>query len=117
MCNLYRLETAQAAMRAFANAIRDHIGNLQPSLFIGPDRVAPVVITSEDDGEREITPMRLGFPNPKPGGQLVTNVREVTKDCWLPWLSNPAYRCVVPATAFSEWGRHEAQENRVLVRP
>jgi putative SOS response-associated peptidase YedK len=103
MCNLYRLETAQAAMRAFANAMRDHMGNLQPSLDVAPDRVAPVVITSEDDGERELTPMRWGFPNPQPGGQLVTNIREPLKKFWLDWLQHPEYRCVVPATAFSEW--------------
>jgi hypothetical protein len=43
-------------MHAFANAMRGYMGNLQPSLFIGPDRVVVlVVITSEDDGEGELT--------------------------------------------------------------
>ncbi len=56
------------------------------------------------DGERVLTMMRWGFPPPlKVGTQLVTNVRNVASPYWRPWLK-PAHRCLVPVTAFSEYG-------------
>jgi putative SOS response-associated peptidase YedK len=45
--------------------------------------------------------MRWGIPGPiQFGGGPVTNVRNLDSLHWRPWLDN---RCLVPATAFSEY--------------
>ena len=42
MCNLYNVTTNQEAIRAITKAL-DRLGNLQPSLDIYPDQMAPLV--------------------------------------------------------------------------
>lgn len=102
MCNLYRLQTAQAEIRHLFGVKHDRYGNLAADLAVAPDRPAPI-ITRNADGEREMRAMRWGFPPPPQGSAaLVTNVRNVASAFWRPWLK-PEQRCVVPATAFSEW--------------
>ncbi|MBP1852722.1 putative SOS response-associated peptidase YedK [Rhizobium halophytocola] len=104
MCNLYNVTTTQEAMRAFTKAI-DRLGNLEPSLDIYPDKVAPVI--RNHAGEREMSMLTWGMPSPsfvtngKPDTG-VTNIRNITSGHWRRWLK-PESRCLVPWTTFCEW--------------
>src|SRR5258707_12616585 len=62
MCNLYSITKNQAAIRDLFKVARDTTGNLPPLPAIFPDQMAPVVRVNE--GERELTMMRWGMPNP-----------------------------------------------------
>ena len=55
MCNLYNVTTNQEAIRAITKAL-DRLGNLQPSLDIYPDQMAPIV--RNIDGGREMAWVR-----------------------------------------------------------
>ena len=101
MCNLYSLTKSREAIRNFTRAMHDPTGN-QPTLpAIFPDQLAPVVV--KRDATRTVETMRWGFPPPpNVGGRPVTNVRNVASPHWRGWLK-PQYRCLVPATAFSEY--------------
>ena len=103
MCNLYSLKSPQRHIADTAHAIRDRIGNLpqQPSIF--PDGMAPVVLHSPADGQRELMMMRWGFSSPSPKEPpLVTNVRNTASRYWKPYL-RPEFRCLVPVTSFCEY--------------
>ena len=131
MCNLYRQRTGPQAIMDLANAMRSTVGNLAPG-DIYPDYAAPIVRLG-DDGERELALARWGMPSSRKAlldaatkradklrakGKEVdfpkllelepdsgtTNVRNTTSAHWRPWLQ-PAHRCLVPFTAFSEPGR------------
>lgn len=100
MCNLYRMTSnAQAIAQLFR---ADVAGRNLPALEeIYPDQDAPVVI-SEGAG-RSLAMMRWGWP---PFGEIkrpITNVRNLASPMWRAALADPARRCLVPATAFSEW--------------
>lgn len=62
MCNLYNVTTTQEAIIAFTRALRDLAGNLEPSLDIYPDYVAPIVRNGAD-GARELVRVRWGLPS------------------------------------------------------
>jgi putative SOS response-associated peptidase YedK len=102
MCNLYSLTRSQDEIRQLARALRDIVGNLPPLPGIYPDTLAPVVRTAED-GVRELSMMRWGFPPPPSiRTRPVTNVRNGKSGYWRPWLK-PEQRCLVPLTSFCEW--------------
>jgi putative SOS response-associated peptidase YedK len=109
MCNLYNITTNQEAIRQFTGVMQDSVGNLEPSLDLYPDRPAPVVRTL-GNGVRELAKLTWGMPTPemllKPGAPDtgVTNVRKTWLPHWQRWLA-VANRCVVPATAFCEYGQ------------
>jgi putative SOS response-associated peptidase YedK len=114
-----------------AKAMQSDVGNLAPG-DIYPDYPAPIVRHGQN-GERELAMARWGMPSPKkalfdaatkradklkakgkdvdfprllevePDGGT-TNVRNTASSHWKPWLE-PANRCLVPFTAFSEPGR------------
>ncbi|MDP4022052.1 SOS response-associated peptidase family protein [Methylobacterium sp. NEAU 140] len=102
MCNLYSLgRRGSADLSAYFAATRDEAGNMPELPAIFPDQMAPVV-TGGAAG-RALTLMRWGVPGPKAFGEHpVTNVRNTASPHWRPWLK-PEYRCLVPATAFSEY--------------
>jgi putative SOS response-associated peptidase YedK len=101
MCNLYSLTKGQQAIRELFRVAHDRTGNLPSLPAIFPDQFAPVVRNA--DGGRELTMMRWGIAGPKQFGEKpVTNVRNVKRPHWRPWLK-PEYRCLVPVTAFSEY--------------
>lgn len=131
MCNLYRQRTGPQAVMDMAHAMRSTVGNLEPG-DIYPDYSAPIVRLG-DDGERELALARWGMPSSRKAlldaatkradklrakGKEVdfpkllelepdsgtTNVRNTTSAHWRSWLQ-PAHRCLVPFTAFSEPGR------------
>lgn len=111
MCNLYaNRSSADEMRRLFAVAAeRDRIGNYaaQPAIF--PDASGPIV-RLDKAGDRELHPMRWGFP--KVGHSYVTNARNLTTPYWRNWIEKPAFRCLIPATAFAEYHPTEKHEGR-----
>jgi putative SOS response-associated peptidase YedK len=112
MCNLYSITTNQAAIRNLFKATRDNTGNLPPLPSIFPDNLAPVVRMYE--GERELTMMRWGMPNPPQFGGYNTNIRNTKSPHWRRWLK-PESRCLVPASSFSEY--NDAANPKSLKNP
>src|SRR5437762_12984354 len=106
MCNLYSATTNQKAIRDLFKVTRDNTGNLPPLPAIFPDQVAPVVRVNE--GERELTMMRWGMPNPPQFPGITTNIRNTNSPHWRRWLA-PESRCLVPLTSFCE----RSEERRV----
>jgi putative SOS response-associated peptidase YedK len=92
-------------LRRYFKVTRDDSGNQPPLPGIYPDKLAPVV--RQSDGERIMEMRRWGMPTPPKfltAGSIdrgATNVRNVKSSHWRQWLK-PEYRCLVPATAFSE---------------
>ena len=100
MCTHYRSRHGVAEIARFFAAIIPQASNAEVDAF--PDRVAPVVRLG-GSGQRELVPMRWGFPPPpNVGNAPVVNVRNVSSPFWQAWLK-PAQRCLVPFSAFSEW--------------
>ena len=110
VCNLYSMTKGQDAIRQLFDGIEDRTGNLPELLGIFPDTHAPIV--RDRHGERELVLGRWGMPSPKfvlknrsadPG---VTNIRNTESPHWRRWLG-VEHRCLVPFTAFSEYGAGE----------
>ncbi len=128
MCNLYNVTTSQEAIREQTRAMVDTLGNMEPSIDVYKDRMAPIVRNNK--GLRELTSVRWGMPSSKqalyqaaakradklrakgkdvnfdellkmePDGGT-TNVRNTLSKHWTRWLS-VENRCVVPMTKFAE---------------
>ncbi len=127
MCNLYNITTNQEAIRALTKAF-DRLGNLEPSLNVYPDQMAPIV--RNNAGEREAVMVRWGMPSSqkalfdaasKRADKLrekakpvdfehllkhepdrgTTNIRNTNSSHWKRWLG-VENRCVVPFTRFAE---------------
>lgn len=111
---LYRLDAnaAQVAEAFGARAGSDPWagGHVAPGAF------APVVTAGREliagprhgRGERRITPRLWGVPPPPnvpfDGRNAVLTVRNPESPFWTGNLRNSEFRCLVPATAFMEWG-------------
>ncbi|RUX34908.1 SOS response-associated peptidase, partial [Mesorhizobium sp. M4A.F.Ca.ET.050.02.1.1] len=105
MCNLYNITTSQEAIRQWTRALRDVIGNLEPSVDIYPNQFAPVVRNAAD-GTRELATLRWGMPTPPErmrgnADSGTTNIRNPQYAHWMPYLGIEN-RCVVPVTSFAE---------------
>lgn len=127
MCNLYNVTTNQEAIRALTKAF-DRLGNLEPSLDIYPDQMAPIV--RNNGGQRELIKVRWGMPSSQQAlfqaatkradklrakGKVVdfpellrmepdggtTNIRNIASKHWARWTGIDN-RCVVPFTRFAE---------------
>ena len=127
MCNLYNVTTNQEAIRSVTKAL-DRLGNLEPSLDIYPDLMAPIV--RNIDGVRELTKVRWGMPSSQQAlfqaatkradklrakGKEVdfpellrmepdsgtTNIRNIASKHWARW-TGVENRCVVPFNRFAE---------------
>lgn len=113
MCNLYNLTSNQQAIRDFIDITRYREGNLPPSISVNPDRQGPI-IRVDANGERELAMSTWGMPTPeehldgKPD-KGVTNVRKTWLSHWQQWLG-VQNRCLVPATAFSEYEQESDPE-------
>src|SRR5450432_2233608 len=132
MCNLYSLTKGQQAIREMTQAMRDVTGNLPLFPGVFPDYAAPIV-RNAPDGVRELSMARWGMPSSQKAlldaatarakkleakGKTVdfkellkmepdagtTNIRNTASSHWKRWLE-PANRCVVPFTSFSEFNR------------
>jgi putative SOS response-associated peptidase YedK len=129
MCNLYNVTTTQQAIIEWSRALRDISGNLEPSIDVYPDQLAPIVRNGLD-GKRELARVRWGLPSSKqalfmatkkraeklqakgavtdfnhllkmePDGGT-TNIRNTASKHWTRWLG-VENRCVVPVTSFAE---------------
>lgn len=108
MCNLYAQTSSQDEIRAFAEVLNDHTGNLPLMPDVYPDYAAPIVCNGQNG--RELVLARWGMPSPAfalKGHKVdrgVTNIRNTASPHWRRWLGVP-HRCVVPFTAFSEQAR------------
>lgn len=105
MCNLYNITTSQDAIREWTRAMRDILGNLEPSLDVYPNRPGPVV-RNAPDGQRELANLLWGMPSPpeRVKGKAdygTTNVRRTNYFHWQQYLG-VENRCVVPVTSFAE---------------
>jgi hypothetical protein len=91
---------------------RDTFGNLLPIPAIFPDQVAPVVRLN--DGDRELTMMRWGMPNPPQyrGSQQFRNTKSPHWRRWLgPEKSMPGTDVLILRVC-----RHQAAEDTEVVR-
>jgi putative SOS response-associated peptidase YedK len=75
--------------------------NLAPMLEIFPDYAAPVIVAAGQG--RRLERMTWGWPPPGQVKRPVTNIRNLASPMWRNALTDPARRCLVPVTAFSEW--------------
>lgn len=99
MCNLYRLTTSVAAMRALFGASGD-LPDLPARLELYPGRPAPVVVGPDES--RLFETQTWGVPPPPGGNRPVTNIRNLDSPFWRSMLGAAA-RCLVPVSAFAEW--------------
>lgn len=105
MCNLYRMTSnVQAIAQLFAPVANAQV-NLPTFHEIYPDRDAPVLVAHE--GARRIETMRWGWPPYGDVKRPVTNIRNLASPMWRAALADPARRCLVPVTEFSEWSQAE----------
>jgi putative SOS response-associated peptidase YedK len=109
MCNRYRLTANRADLATTFGITLPFAEDLAlpaPDLF--PKR--PALVVRAEGGDRRFDVMSWGFPHTitgrsgKPIQKPVTNVRNYTSPFWRSALANPARRCLVPFTAFSEYG-------------
>jgi len=130
MCNLYRMRAGAADILAASCAMSADVGNLEPR-DIYPDYWAPIVRNGAAGREMVLSRWGLPSSSQalfkaaskradslrKKGKEIdddafkellrkepdrgTTNVRNTTSRHWLRWLE-PANRCLVPLTAFSE---------------
>jgi putative SOS response-associated peptidase YedK len=111
MCNLYALTKGQQALRELARAldlgaVQDRLGNLPLLDSLFPDAEAPIIGLARDAGPT-ISLARWGMPSPafalagKTVDRGITNIRNTASPHWRRWLA-PAYRCLVPFSAFAE---------------
>jgi putative SOS response-associated peptidase YedK len=106
MCDLYSVTKPQAAIGQLAKAMVDTSGNLPAIPAVYPDKVAPVVMTRPNDGQRELLLMRWGFPSPgAKGPPQIANIRNCASAWWRPYL-RPQQRCLVPVSSFCEYDHH-----------
>ena len=100
MCNRYRLHApVDAVVEAMSIDVLGEISLPPDELF--PKRPALVVRSAAD--QREAAVLAWGFPPPVVASGPVTNVRNLASSFWRSALTNPARRCLIPATAFCEW--------------
>ncbi|TIP03230.1 MAG: SOS response-associated peptidase [Mesorhizobium sp.] len=105
MCNLYNITTSQDAIREWTRAMRDIMGNLEPSLDVYPN-MPGAVVRNAPDGQRELAKLLWGMPTPveRVKGKAdygTTNIRNPQYGHWQQYVG-VENRCVVPVTSFAE---------------
>jgi putative SOS response-associated peptidase YedK len=108
MCNLYRMTSNADAIRQLFGA---HLGgldvadtNLPAFDAIYPDYDAPVISLASGGGPARLSMMRWGWPPFGAVKRPITNVRNLQSPMWRAALQDPQRRCLVPVTAFCEYG-------------
>jgi putative SOS response-associated peptidase YedK len=106
MCNLYRMTSNADAIRQLFGPHIGNVGtagmNLAAYDAIYPDYDAPVITAG--DAEAWLVTMRWGWPGFGEVKRPITNVRNLQSPMWRPALRDPLRRCLVPVTAFCEYG-------------
>jgi len=104
MCNLYRLSAGPEEIARMFDPVKTGGLNLPPLPEIFPDYEAPVVIAGDAPGAaRRLAMMRWGWPGFGEIKRPITNIRNLASPMWRSALANPAQRCLVPVSEFSEW--------------
>jgi hypothetical protein len=101
MCNLYRMTSSADAIAQLFAPLDTGGANVPPLHEIFPDYAAPVIVAGEE--RRRLVSMQWGWPAFGQVKRPVTNIRNLASPMWRSALADPARRCVVPVTAFSEW--------------
>lgn len=117
MCNRFRMTEGQLEALAERYGVETPF---PPDLSIPPPELfpdTPAYVVRQRGDARVIDVMRWGFPRRVPGKRvdkvtgrpilvdtLVTNVRNYASPFWRSALADPARRCLVPFTSFSEYG-------------
>ncbi|WP_281252581.1 SOS response-associated peptidase [Sphingomonas dokdonensis] len=125
ICNRYRMTAKESDLAARYGIVSPYPEDLTippPELF--PDKLAYVV--RDQGGARILDTMSWGFPHKVPGKRIdkatgkpvlldrkVTNVRNYTSPFWKSALANPERRCLVPFTAFSEYGQIRSEDGKL----
>ena len=125
MCNRYRMSEAQAAVAARYGMDVLYPPDLTvppPELF--PDK--PAIVVRQAEAGRQLDVMAWGFPHKVQGKRIdkatgkpvlldkkVTNVRNYTSPFWRSALMKPERRCLVPFTAFSEYGQTRGADGKL----
>lgn len=124
MTMLYRLDVTSGEIAAHF-AARQGDDPWQGG-HVAPNSFAPIVTSGreeiagprpEGDPPRRIIPRLWGVPPPPSAGDPgrgVLAVRNPDSPFWIGNLRNSEFRCLVPATAFMEWGKgRDAQGKRL----
>lgn len=124
MTMLYRLDAGAAAI-AEAFAARQGEDPWAGG-YVSPGQFAPIVTSGREfvagprpQGAlpRRLVPRLWGVPPPPSAGdtgRAVATVRNPDSPFWIGNLRNSEFRCLVPATAFMEWGKGvDAQGKRL----
>ncbi|MGN7161692.1 SOS response-associated peptidase [Sphingomonas sp. SAFR-052] len=117
MCNRYSLSVPAASLfpRYNAKEAANPVALPTPELF--PRK--PAYVIRNADGVRTLDVMAWGFPmmtKGKSGKDVrkdVTNVRNYTSPFWRSTLANPLRRCLVPFSAFSEYGQIRGDDGKL----
>jgi putative SOS response-associated peptidase YedK len=103
MCLLYRLDSAARDIARIFSA--DPGRDPWDGGYVAPGRFAPVVVQGKDG--RRLAPRVWGVPPPPRVDKPIYNVRNLDSPFWIGTLRHPELRCLVPVTAFMEWGGGE----------
>ena len=113
MTMLYRLDADAAAIgRAFGIDTGD---DPWPGGYVAPQSFAPIITAGREfiagpgsaDQPWRMVPRLWGVPPPpsaQDAARPVLSVRNMDSPFWVGNLRNREFRCLVPATAFMEWG-------------
>ena len=121
MTPLYRLDCPAAAIGAAFAA--DAGEDPWAGGYVAMGRFAPVVTAGREfiagarpsRGPRRMVPRLWGVPPPPAApdpARLVGSVRNADSPFWIGNLRNSEFRCLVPATAFMQWGRVDPATNK-----
>jgi len=119
---LYRLDAAAAAVgRAFGARVGD---DPWAGGHVAPGQFAPVITAGREfiagprpagrTLETRMIPRLWGVPPPPsvPDARPVLTVRNLASPFWIGNLRNSEFRCLIPATAFMEWGKPSPKDGK-----
>ncbi|WP_082010658.1 SOS response-associated peptidase family protein [Novosphingobium malaysiense] len=119
---LYRLDAAAAAVgRAFGARVGD---DPWAGGHVAPGQFAPVITAGREfiagprpagrTLETRMIPRLWGVPPPPsvPDARPVLTVRNLSSPFWIGNLRNSEFRCLIPATAFMEWGKPSPKDGK-----
>lgn len=122
MTMLYRLDATAPAIAAHFGASAG--ADPWAGGHVSPVSFAPVVTTGREfvagprpagEPTRRIIPRLWGVPPPPSAGdpaRSIMTVRNLDSPFWVGNLRNSEFRCLVPATAFMEWGNSRDGEGK-----